>query len=81
VFLNTEGQLYHIGFQSSDISSSSKIGTEKNGLGVEEMRMQRGPAPHLNKKVVLSADGKVEEKEPEKSFLQKYVSHEGRRMG
>ena len=69
--VNTRGQLYHVGFKAADIPSSSTSGKGKDGLGVEVVKMQQGPAPHLNKPVVLSADGKVEAKEPEKTFLQK----------
>ena len=75
--LNTAGDLYHIGFVASSLPSSSKNGKGKqsgnaqDGLSVEVVRMQKGPEPHLNKPVVLSADGKVPQKEPEKSFLQK----------
>lgn len=69
--LNTQGQLYHIGFKASDIPSSSKTGQGKGDLGVEVIQMQKGPTPHLNKPVVLSADGQIPEKEDQKTFLQK----------
>lgn len=68
--LNAEGVVYHVGFKATEQGSSAKGG--KDGLDVEVVRMRKGPTPHLNKPVVVSADGKVEDKEPEKSFLQKY---------
>ncbi|KAK3705455.1 hypothetical protein LTR37_013272 [Vermiconidia calcicola] len=70
--LNTQGQLYHVGFKASNIASSSKTGQGNDDLGVEVIQMQKGPTPHLNKPVVLSADGLVPEKEEQKTFLQKY---------
>lgn len=69
--LNTNGELYHVGFKASDQPSSSKTGKGKHGLSVEVVKMQQGPTPHLNKPVVLNAEGQVEDKEPEKTFLQK----------
>ncbi|KAF2771527.1 hypothetical protein EJ03DRAFT_30806 [Teratosphaeria nubilosa] len=38
----------------------------------ELYHVKPGPTPRLNKPVVLSPDGKAPEKEPEKTFLQKY---------
>lgn len=38
---------------------------------VEILRQSEGPSPHLNKPVVLNEEGKVDEQEPEKTFLQK----------
>ena len=69
--LNTEGELYHVGFKASDQPSSSKTGKGKDGLGVEVVKTQPGPTPHLNKAVVLNAEGQLDDKEPEKTFLQK----------
>lgn len=69
--LNTNGELYHIGFKTSDYSSRIKAGSGKDRIEAEIVNMQRGPAPHLNKPVVLNAEGQVEGKEPEKTFLQK----------
>ena len=70
--LNTNGELYHVGFKVSDIPSSSESGKGTDGMSVEVVKMQQGPTPHLNKPVVLSADGSVPNKEPEKTFIQKY---------
>lgn len=69
--LNTNGELYHIGFKASELPSSSKTGKGKDGLGVEVVKMKAGPTPHLNKPVVLNEQGQLPEKEPEKTFLQK----------
>ncbi len=44
---------------------------EDKRVVVELVPRERGPAPVLNKPVVLNADGKLDGKEPEKSFLQK----------
>ena len=69
--LNTEGELFHVGFKTSGLPSSSKSGKGKDGLGVEVVKMRKGPTPHLNKPVVLKEEGQVDGKEPEKTFLQK----------
>lgn len=73
LLLNTNGDLYHVGFKASDLGSHSRSGKGTTELGVEVVKMQKGPTPHLNKPVVLNAEGKVDEKEPEKSFFQKCV--------
>lgn len=39
---------------------------------VEVVKASPAPAPHLNKPVVLDADGKLPKKEQEQTFLQKY---------
>lgn len=41
---------------------------------VEVVGRSKGPSPVLNKPIVLNPDGKVEEKEPEKTLFQKSVS-------
>lgn len=71
LLINTNNELYHVGFKASGMASSSKTGQAKDGLDVEIIKMQPGPAPLLNKPVVLNEHGKVDEKEPEKTFLQK----------
>lgn len=77
--LNRAGELFHVGFVANDLPSSSKSGKGRQGkggdaedvLGVEVVRVQQGSGPHLNKPVVLDAEGKVPQKEAEKTFLQK----------
>ncbi|KAK0258124.1 hypothetical protein LTR91_017412 [Friedmanniomyces endolithicus] len=70
--LNSDGKLYHVGFRASDYGTSSAASNTKDGLSVELVKVRPGPTPHLNKPVVVNADGSVPSKEPEKSFLQKY---------
>ena len=77
--LNTAGELFHVGFVASDVPSSSMSGQGKQAragdaedvLGVEVVKVKQGEAPHLNKPVVLDAEGNVPTKEVEKSFFQK----------
>jgi 5-hydroxyisourate hydrolase-like protein (transthyretin family) len=69
--VNQQGQLYHVGFKASDIGQSIAKGQGKDDVQVEVVKMQQGPSPHLNKPVVLNADGKVDDKEAEKTFFQK----------
>ncbi|KAJ4349993.1 uncharacterized protein N0V89_008614 [Didymosphaeria variabile] len=65
VHLDEKGEPYHVGFSTSD----KGVGEE---LEVLVVRKEAGPKPVLNKPVVLNADGRIDSKEPEKSFLQKY---------
>jgi hypothetical protein len=78
LLLNARGEVYHVGFLASDSGSSSTSGSgsgsSKDGLAVEVLPMKGGPVVHLNKPVVLNAQGTLDDKEPEKSFLQKYVA-------
>lgn len=73
--LNTAGELYHVGFVASGVGGSSASGKGKETagdvLGVEVVGVRQGEGVHLNKPVVLDAEGKMPEKEAEKSFLQK----------
>ena len=72
--VNTAGEIYHVGFKAHDVENIGKKNPRtKDELAVEVVKMARGPTPVLNKPVVLNADGKLDEKEPEKSFLQKCV--------
>jgi hypothetical protein len=65
VHVDEKGEPYHVGF-----------GTSAKGTGgdveVEIVKRSPGPKPVLNKPIVLNAEGKLEDKEPEKTFLQKY---------
>ena len=63
--------MYHVGFVASELRTSSLGGSKKDGLSVEVVPMKAGPMVHLNKPVVLDAEGKLDDKEPEKTFLQK----------
>lgn len=71
LYLNTDHDLYHVGFKVSPVASSSKSGNSKDGLNVEVVRLRPGQMPPLSKPVQLNAQGKVEEKPVEKSFVQK----------
>nr|OQO30661.1 hypothetical protein B0A51_01547 [Rachicladosporium sp. CCFEE 5018] len=72
ILLNTEGLIYHVGFAAYDPAVVGRSGARKDGLSVEVVPMRAGPAVHMNKPVVLDAEGKLADKEPEKTFLQKY---------
>ncbi|KAF9696886.1 hypothetical protein EKO04_005076 [Ascochyta lentis] len=65
VHVDEKGEPYHVGF-----------GTSAKGAGedveVQIIKRSPGPKPVLNKPIVLNAEGKLESKEPEKTFLQKY---------
>ncbi|KAF2725015.1 hypothetical protein K431DRAFT_291198 [Polychaeton citri CBS 116435] len=78
--LNSEGEVYHVGFRARDASpsgaseDSNGVAAEKDGLNVEVVKIQPGPVVHLNRPVVVSRDGAKpgEAVEPEKTFFQKY---------
>ncbi|GIZ37410.1 hypothetical protein CKM354_000085600 [Cercospora kikuchii] len=67
-----DGELYHLGFKTSEPVSQGKGRNTVKDLNVEVVKIKTGPKPALNKPIVVTADGEVEGKEPEKSFLQKY---------
>lgn len=70
--VNTAGEVYHVGFKAHDVVTNGKKGVQpQDEMAVEIVKMARGPSPVLNKPVVLNAEGKLDEKEPEKTFLQK----------
>lgn len=66
VHVDEKGEPFHVGF-----------GTSVRGTGeeveVEIVKRSPGPKPALNKPIVLNAEGKLDNKEPEKTFLQKYI--------
>ena len=64
IHVDEQGVPYHVGFGTS----AKKAGEE---VEVEIVKRSPGPQPVLNKPIVLNADGKIDSKEPEKSFLQK----------
>ncbi|KAH7401077.1 hypothetical protein DE146DRAFT_755513 [Phaeosphaeria sp. MPI-PUGE-AT-0046c] len=65
IHVDERGEPYHVGF-----GTSAKIAGEE--VEVEIVRRTPGPQPVLNKPIVLNAEGKIDSKEPEKTFLQKY---------
>ncbi len=72
--INAEGEIWRAAFHSSrktTPTSQDGSNTEDGKPKVDVVRPAPAPQPHLNKPVVLSPDGKVPEKEVEKSFLQK----------
>ncbi|KAH7088524.1 hypothetical protein FB567DRAFT_560109 [Paraphoma chrysanthemicola] len=65
IHVDEKGEPYHVGFGTSAKGSGDAV-------EVEIAKRSPGPKPVLNKPIVLNADGKIDSKEPEKSFLQKY---------
>ena len=71
---NAEGAIWRVSFHSSKKTASTPQSADDAGNSqplVEILRPAPAPQPHLNKPLVLSPDGKLPEKEVEKSFLQK----------
>lgn len=66
VHVDEQGEPYHVGFSTRAKGSGDEV-------QVEIVKRSPGAKPVLNKPIVLNAEGKLEGKEPEKSFLQKYV--------
>ena len=73
LLLNEQGEVYHVGFKTSDWPTSAKGGSKKDEMSVEVVPMQPASTIQLNKPVVLNADGKLAGQPEEKTFLQKYV--------
>jgi hypothetical protein len=67
IHVDEKGEPYHVGFGTSAKGSGDEV-------EVEIVQRSPGPKPVLNKPIVLNAEGKLDSKEPEKSFLQKYVT-------
>ncbi|KAH7380621.1 hypothetical protein BKA66DRAFT_512639 [Pyrenochaeta sp. MPI-SDFR-AT-0127] len=65
VHIDEKGEPFHVGFGTSARGSGEEV-------DVEIIHRSFGPKPVLNKPIVLNAEGKLDTKEPEKSFLQKY---------
>lgn len=66
VHVDEKGEPYHVGFGTSVKGAGAEV-------EVEIVKRNPGPKPVLNKPIVLNAEGKLDGKEPEKTFLQKYV--------
>jgi hypothetical protein len=66
IHVDDKGEPFHIGFGTSAKGSGDEV-------EVEIKKRNVGPKPVLNKPIVLNAEGKLDGKEPEKTFLQKCV--------
>jgi len=66
IHVDEKGEPYHIGFRTRAKGSEEEV-------EVEIVKKNDGPKPVLNKPIVLNAEGKVDGKEPEKTFLQKWA--------
>lgn len=64
VHVDDKGEPYHVGFGTSEKATGEE-------LEVEIVKREPGPKPVLNKPIVLNAEGRIDSKEPEKSFIQK----------
>ncbi|KAF1978514.1 hypothetical protein BU23DRAFT_449776 [Bimuria novae-zelandiae CBS 107.79] len=65
VHVDEKGEPYHVGFSTSEKGAGGE-------LEVEIVKREAGPRPVLNRPIVLNAEGRIDSKEPEKSFFQKY---------
>jgi hypothetical protein len=79
--VDESGDVYHVGLATSGWGKTN-INGDSNGEGkgaegkveeidIEVVRRTQAPQPTLNKPIVLNAEGRLEGKEPEKTFLQK----------
>lgn len=80
LLLDGSGDVYHLAFggaarpaKSTNAKTSGGVFADSGPLKVTLERPTPGPRVQLNKPVKISKEGKVDEKEPEKGFLQKYV--------
>lgn len=79
--IDPEGAPWHVAFSAypkpKPVPKARRAGEQVEVVPqviTEIVTPKPGPTPHLNKPILLSKDGKVEEKEPEKTFLQKFES-------
>ncbi|PGH00492.1 hypothetical protein AJ79_08183 [Helicocarpus griseus UAMH5409] len=80
--LDQNNKVYHATLIPSTSSDTTRAATngnknsgkngENTGLKVEFVRSSPSPNPHLNRPVVLNADGNAPEEVVEKTFFQKY---------
>jgi hypothetical protein len=68
IHVDEKGEPYHIGFNAYVKGQGDEVEVE-----VEVVKRGAGPKPALNRPIVLNPDGKLDTKEPEKTFLQKSV--------
>jgi hypothetical protein len=68
IHVDEKGEPFYVGFGTS----AKRAGGD---VEVEIIKRSSGPKPVLNKPIVLNAEGKIDAKEPEKSFLQKCVAN------
>lgn len=74
LLVGENAEIYHLTFtaaSSGDASQDAQTLSAKDRLTVDVVEIAKGQAPLLNKPIVVSQDGQVEGKEPEKTFLQK----------
>ena len=68
ITLNTQGAVLGVSLSSSKIDAGQ---TRDFGPKIKLVKTANGKSPDLNRPVVLSSEGKLEEPEPEKTLLQK----------
>lgn len=72
--MNRQGEVWHVGLRRSGFKTEQqgkKNKESKPEIEVELVRPRSVPAPVMNEPVVLDERGRMPEKEPEKSFLQR----------
>ncbi|KAI9811702.1 MAG: hypothetical protein M1832_000699 [Thelocarpon impressellum] len=67
--LDAGGAVQHVGFHASEPSRGERDDERPRVLLVKP---SPGPSPHVNRPVLVDADGKAPEKPEERSLLQKY---------
>ncbi|KAI9802920.1 MAG: hypothetical protein M1825_002151 [Sarcosagium campestre] len=65
LLLGPDDEVLHVGFQAA-------VSSDDGAIGVKVVRPSRGPLPELERPLVVDESGRVPQKEPEKSLLQKY---------
>jgi len=70
LLVDSNGDVWHVGFSAAATGGKSTDGS----LAVEVVPLRQGPQVAFDKPIVVNQQGEPENKEPEKSFLQKFVS-------
>ena len=69
--LDERGEVQHVGFHAFPVISTSSAAERESEIEVVLQKAQIGPEPHLNKPVMVDAEGKEPEVVVEKTLLQK----------
>lgn len=70
--LDERGEVQHVGFHAFPVISTTAGVEGESEIQVVLQKAQIGPEPHLNKPVMVDAEGKEPEVVVEKTLLQKY---------
>lgn len=72
--IDEDGEVWHVAISTYLKPVAQEQAERMPQLVVEVVKPTPGAVPFLNRPILLNAEGKIDEKEPEKTLFQKYVS-------